>query len=99
MPGTFSQILLHIVFGTRHRRPWIAPDVADRLYAYVGGIVQAERGILHEIDGTADHIHMFVRWRPEGSIADLLRVVKARSSRWVHDTFPALPAWRASGRG
>ena len=32
MPGTYSQILLHIVFSTKHREPWITPDVAERLF-------------------------------------------------------------------
>jgi len=32
MPGTYSQILLYIVFSTKHRAPWIMPDIAERLY-------------------------------------------------------------------
>lgn len=31
MPGTYSQILLHIVFSTKNREPWITPDIVDRL--------------------------------------------------------------------
>ena len=29
MPGTYSQILLHVVFSTKHREPLIAPDIAE----------------------------------------------------------------------
>jgi len=39
----YSQILLHSVFSTKHRGPWIAPHVADRLYAHMGGIIRAEK--------------------------------------------------------
>ena len=46
MPGTYSQILLHVVFSTKVRTPWITPDVAERLYPYIGGIIRAERGAL-----------------------------------------------------
>ena len=96
MPGTYSQILLHIVFSTKHREPWVAPDVAERLYPYMGGIVRAERGALYDIGGVADHVHMYLRWRTDGAVSDLMRTVKARSSKWVHDTFPKLPdfAWQ-----
>lgn len=59
MAGTFSQILLHFVFSTRGRKPWIAPDVADRLYGYIGGIIRAERGALYAIGGVADHVHLY----------------------------------------
>ena len=90
MPGTFSQVLLHVVFGTRLRRPWIEPGIADRLYAYIGGIVQSQKGTLYDIGGAPDHVHLYLRWRPEGGIAELLRTVKARSSRWVHETFPPM---------
>ena len=93
MPGTYSQLLLHVVFSTKHRQPWITPDVADRLYGYVGGIVRAERGVLLASGGVEDHVHFYLRWRPDGSISDLMRGVKARSSKWVHETFPALRAF------
>jgi REP element-mobilizing transposase RayT len=93
MPGTYSQMLLHIVFSTKHRQSWITPNIANRLYPYMGGIVRAEKGVLYDIGGVADHVHMYLRWRPDDRVSDLLRTVKARSSRWVHDTFPALGAF------
>ena len=86
MPGTYSQIL----------ERWIAPDVADRLYPYIGGIVRVEKGVLYDIGGVEDHIHMYLRWRPDATVSDLMRIVKSRSSKWVHDTFPKLGmfAWQ-----
>ena len=96
MPGTYSQILLHIVFSTKRRAPWITADVAARLYAYLGGIVRAEKGVLYDIGGVEDHVHLYLRWRTDESISDLMRTTKARSSRWVHETFPELGefAWQ-----
>jgi REP element-mobilizing transposase RayT len=89
MPGTFSQILLHVVFSTKRREPRLAPDVAARLYPYIGGIVRAEDGVLYALGGAADHVHMYIRWRPSDSVSNLMRTVKARSSKWMHDAFPA----------
>ena len=88
MPGTYSQLLLHAVFSTKGREPWITPNLAGRLYPYIGGIVRAEKGALYDIGGALDHVHLYLRWRPDGAISDLMRVVKARSSKWVHDTLP-----------
>jgi len=93
MSGTYSQILLHVVFSTKHRDAWITPDVADRLYPYIGGIVRAEKGVLYGIGGAPDHVHMYLRWRPDESVSDLMRTVKARSSKWIHDTLPTLGAF------
>jgi REP element-mobilizing transposase RayT len=81
------------VFSTKHREPWITADIADRLYAYMGGIIRAEKGVLYDIGGVADHVHLHLRWRPDATVSDLMRTVKARSSRWVHETLPALRAF------
>ncbi len=96
MPGTYSQILLHVVFSTKLRKPWITPDIAERLYPYMGGIVRAEKGTLYDIGGIEDHVHMYLRWRTDESVSNLMRTVKARSSKWIHETFPALHtfAWQ-----
>lgn len=96
MPGTYSQILLHVVFSTKGRARWITAEIAVRLYAYIGGIVRAENGVLYDIGGVEDHIHMYLRCRPDGSISDLMRTVKARSSKWIHNEFQALHefAWQ-----
>ena len=104
MPGTYSQLLLHIVFSTKARivfstkarAPWISAAVAERLYPYIGGIVRAERGVLYEIGGIEDHVHMYLRWRPDGAVSNLMRAVKSRSSKWMHEAFPELAgfAWQ-----
>ena len=96
MPGTYSQILLHVVFSTKHRERWITRDVAERLYPYIDGIVRAQKGVLYDIGGVEDHVHMYLRWRTDESVSVLMRTVKARSSRWVHDTLPGLGefAWQ-----
>lgn len=93
MPGTYSQILLHIVFSTKHRQPLITADVASRLYPYLGGVIRAEKGALYDIGGVEDHVHLYVCWRPEGGVSDLMRAVKARSSKWLHEQFPRLRAF------
>ena len=54
MPGTYSQLLLHVAFSRKCRAPWIAPDVAERPYPYMGGVVRAEKGVLYDIGGCGD---------------------------------------------
>ena len=93
MPGTYSQILLHIVFSTKHREAWITADIAERLYPYMGGIVRAEKGVLYDIGGVEDHVHMYLRGRADESVSNLMRTVKARLSKWVHDMFLTLGAF------
>jgi REP element-mobilizing transposase RayT len=93
MPGTYSQLLLHVVFATKNRTPWITPGVAERLYPYIGGIIRAEKGTLYAIGGVEDHVHLYLRWRTDVAVSDLMRIVKAKSSKWIHTTFPELAAF------
>jgi len=93
MPGTYSQLLLHVVFSTKGRIPWITGELSERLYPYIGGIFRAEKGVLYDIGGVEDHIHMYLRWRPDANISDLMRTVKARSSKWIHEAYPNIAAF------
>jgi REP element-mobilizing transposase RayT len=81
---TSGNILLHFIFSTLGRHPLIKP-VAFRgdLFAYLGGIVRVMQGTAIIINGTADHIHALVRIRPAQSAAEIARVMKANSSKWV----------------
>jgi REP element-mobilizing transposase RayT len=81
MPGTYSQLMLHAVFSTKHRAPWITDEISKELYSYVGGVIRGEKGTLLDIGGVEDHIHLYFRWRTDGAISALMRAVKANSSK------------------
>lgn len=81
MPGSFTQILLHIVFSTKHREAMITDEIRERLYAYIGGIVRAEQGTLYAIGGVEDHVHLLIRWRADAAVSDLMRTLKSRSTK------------------
>ena len=97
MPHSFASLLVHAIFSTRNRAPDLSPEIAGRLFPYMGGIVRERKGVPLIINGPADHVHMLVSVPATESIAELMRVVKTNSSRWVHEQFPALQkfAWQA----
>jgi len=96
VPGTYSQLLDHIVFSTKNRAPLISNDIADRLHPYLGGITGAERTTPLEIGGVEDHVRLLIRGRTDDSLSNLMRTVKSRSSVWVHETWLGLSefAWQ-----
>jgi len=85
MPDTFSHLLYHIVFSTKDRLPLITRDIADDLYAYIGGILRHHNSVLIEIGGMPDHAHLLVRLRAQHSVAEIVKVVKSNSSRWMNN--------------
>lgn len=88
MAGTFSKLLYHIIFSTKGREPSITPGIEPRLYEYIGGIVRSENSTALRIGGVADHIHILLRGRTDQTLAELMRIVKSKSSLWIHQTFP-----------
>jgi len=88
MPHSFASLLVHVVFSTKDRVSDLSPGLAARLFPYMAGIVRERKGVPLIINGPADHVHLLVYVPAKESIADLLRVVKTNSSRWVHEQFP-----------
>jgi hypothetical protein len=40
MPSTYTNLLYHIIFSTKERRPFINPALRDELHPYIGGIIR-----------------------------------------------------------
>ncbi len=97
MGHTYTALQYHIVFGTKGRVPSIQPNIQMRLYEYIGGIVRGENGILIAIGGMPDHIHLLATFHPTTCLADMLRRIKANSSKWVHENVQGMQgfAWQA----
>jgi putative transposase len=97
MAGTYSQPIYHLIFSTKRREPLITPRLRQELYSYVGGILRGWEGILLEIGGMPDHLHLVIRIKPDVSVSEIVRLVKANSSKWVNErperAGAMLPPW------
>lgn len=96
MPSAWTQNFYHTAFSTKHRVMLITAELEGRLYPFFGGIVRDLRCDLVAVNGMPDHVHLLIRYRPDLSHSDLLQQIKARSSKWIHESFPALSrfAWQ-----
>jgi len=85
MSSTHLSLHYHLVFSTKNRVPNIADTWRGRLHAYLGGVVRNVEGVPEAISGVKDHVQLLVDLRATARLADLVRDVKAVSSRWVHE--------------
>jgi REP element-mobilizing transposase RayT len=85
MANTYTQIYLHIVFAVEGRQCLIAPEHNDELQKYITGIVTAQRHKLIAINNMPDHLHLLVGLRPDAALSDLVRDVKAGSSKFINE--------------
>jgi REP element-mobilizing transposase RayT len=88
MAGKYLSLLVHFIWSTAGREPWIGSDWQDDLYGFVGGIMKKKNAKLISAGGMHDHIHLYASLPSTISIADFVNVVKSNSSRWVHESFP-----------
>jgi len=93
MGHTYSNLLVHVIFGTKARAALITPDLCPRLYEYLAGVAKHEFGHAVEIGGTPDHVHALLSLRTDVSLAEAMRKWKSLSSGWVHKTFPKRQAF------
>jgi REP element-mobilizing transposase RayT len=85
MANSYTQIHLQFVFAVKYRNAVIAHTWETDLYKYITGIVQNNKHKLIAINGMPDHIHILVGFHTTQSIADLMRDIKANSSKWINE--------------
>ncbi len=85
MPSTHLSLHYHVVFSTKNRVDSINTAWRERLLAYLGGVVRNVEGVPDAIGGVADHVHLLIGLRATACLANVVRDVKAVSSRWVHE--------------
>ena len=85
MGNTHTTLLYHIIFSTKNRERSIKPRFATDLYKYINGILKNENGTLLNIGGVEDHLHLLVSLNPVHSLADVVKKIKANSSKWINE--------------
>ena len=84
MPGTFSQIYIHIVFAVKGRENLISKEWNAKLYKYIAGIIKGKGQKPIIINGMPDHVHAFVGLKPSIAISDLVRDIKNNSTNFIN---------------
>jgi putative transposase len=90
MPQSFASLHCHVIFSTKGRAPLISALLQPRLFAYLGGILAPRGTVLLAAGGMPDHVHLLLSLSREITVAEVVRLLKANSSKWVHETFPEL---------
>ena len=75
MPQSLSKVILHIIFSTRNREPWLDPNVRPRMHAYLATICRDLGAEVVRVGGVADHVHIVTTLPRTVSQADLIENV------------------------
>lgn len=85
MANTYSQLYFHIVFAVKYRQNHISKSWQDELYKYITGIIINKNQKLMILNGVPNHIHLLIGTKPNCNLSDLVRDIKANSSKWINE--------------
>ena len=84
MANTYTQIYVQIVFAVKGIKNLIAETHRDDIEKYICGIINNNKSKPLAIYCNPDHIQVLIGMNPSLSISDLVRDIKANSSRWIN---------------
>ena len=83
MPQSLSLVIVHVIFSTKDRFPFIEPDVRTALHGYFATVARNAGCEAYRIGGVGDHVHSAIRLSRTVTIADLVETLKTSSSKWM----------------
>lgn len=85
MPNTYTQLYAHLVFAVKGRGNLISVNWKEKLFQYITGIITNKKQKLMVINGMPDHLHILIGFKPDCNLSNLVRDIKANSSRWINE--------------
>jgi REP element-mobilizing transposase RayT len=85
MANTYTQIYIQVVFAVQGRQCLIQPAHKEEIYKYITGIVTNQGQKMLQINGVADHVHVLIGMKPNIALSDLVRDIKAGSSKFINE--------------
>ena len=73
MAQTLTSVLIHVIFSTKNREPFITPEIEPELFAYIGGILKNNESRLLAAGGTADHVHFLISQSKNIALSSLIK--------------------------
>lgn len=88
MPQSLSNVILHIIFSTKDRHPFLDDDVRDQMHGYLATLCRDLGSVCYKVGGVADHVHIVTTLPRTLSQSDLLEDLKKKSSKWIKGIDP-----------
>jgi REP element-mobilizing transposase RayT len=85
MANTYTQIYIHVVFTVKGKQNLIKKQYREKLHKYITGIVSNRNQKLMTIFAMPDHVHILIGLSPEIALSDLVRDIKAGSSKYISE--------------
>ncbi|MCI1266748.1 MAG: IS200/IS605 family transposase [Saprospiraceae bacterium] len=85
MANTYSQIYVQIVFAVKYRKALLDKAWRSQVFGVMGNLINETQCKTIIVNGVEDHVHCFVGLKPAISVSELMKIVKAKSSKYIND--------------
>ncbi|MES2594091.1 MAG: IS200/IS605 family transposase [Verrucomicrobiota bacterium] len=83
MPQSLSLVIVHLVFSTKDRVPFVQKEMRPRLHAYMAEVARSQGCMAYRVGGVADHVHLALTLPRTMTQSDLVKELKTSSNHWL----------------
>lgn len=85
MANTYHQIYLQTVFAVKYRQALLHKEWRNTVFGVIGNLMNETGCKTLIVNGIEDHVHCFLGLKPVVSVSELMKTVKAKSSKYIND--------------
>ena len=93
MPQSLANVLIHVVWSTKNREPWINDDIRPRFHAYLIGVLDKVGCPSLEMNSEPDHVHILCALSRTVTIAKMVEQAKISTSLWFKKLDSPIPSF------
>ena len=94
MSQSLSLLLVHLVFSTKDRRPWLNDTIRPEMHGYLASVAGSGENYCFRVGGMADHVHVALLLARNRTVAQTVEKLKVSSSKWIKGKDPKFMKFR-----
>jgi len=94
MPQSLANILIHVIWSTKERHPFVSDAVRPNMHGYMAGILKNLESPALIINSVNDHVHVLCQLSKNLAACKLVEEVKKSSSKWMKEQGISDFAWQ-----
>ena len=84
MANSYHQIYLQTVFAVKYRNAVLHTSWRPKLQGVIGNLINETGCKTIIVNGVEDHMHCFLGLKPAVAVSELMKTVKAKSSKYIN---------------
>jgi REP element-mobilizing transposase RayT len=85
MANTYHQVYIHVIIVVKFREALLSEQIQQSVFGVIGNLINETGCKTIIVNGTEDHVHCFIGLKPVISISELMKTVKAKTSKYIND--------------